>query len=272
MTHHSFGTLSALSPSSLGPLAAYTPPPSPLMDLATPPSSPPQASSSPAAMPPDTPPRVSSPQGWNSPSHPQLAALGWQSPDQTPVNSSVSGPSLWALGDPVCRALFREPEDNDPHPGESRGHSSSVDNDEAATLLPIAVFELIKLTLKYLISSLLQKHRQDICQGCEVSHPSQRRHSCLFPLEKYYFFKYYDELCKRLWNGHFTNTLLQILRLEGFSPPPEQVRGVAQAYLFELRDARDIEIALEEIDASISEVTRTIIDQVLDDNYSLWLS
>ncbi|CAI5678309.1 unnamed protein product [Oreochromis niloticus] len=147
MTHHSFGTLSALSPSSLRPSAAYTPPPSPPMDLATPPSSPHQASSSPAAMLADPlclqTPRASSPQGWNSPAHPQLAALGWQSPEQTPVNSSVSGASLWALGDPVCWSLFREPEDNDPHPGESRGHSSSVDNDEAANLLP-----------KYLISSL----------------------------------------------------------------------------------------------------------------------
>ncbi|CAI5684853.1 unnamed protein product [Oreochromis niloticus] len=263
MTHHSSGTPSALTPASFRPAAASTP-----VDLATPPPSPHQASSSPAAMLADSPLLPSSPQGWNSPRHP---ALGWQSPEQTPVNSPVSGASLWALGDPVCRALFREPEDNDPHPGVSSGQSSSLDIDEAATLLP-HVFELIKLTLKYLINSLLQQHRQDVCQGCEVSHPSQRRHSCLSPLEKYYFFKYYDELCKRLWNGHFTNTLLQILRLEGFSPPPEQVRGVAQAYLFELRDARDIETALQEIDASVTEVTRTIIDQVLDDNYSLWLS
>ncbi|CAI5684631.1 unnamed protein product [Oreochromis niloticus] len=272
MTHHSFGTPLALSPSSLRPSAAYTPPPSPPMDLATPPSSPHQASSSPAAMLADTPPRASSPQGWNSPGHPQLAAFGWQSPEQTPADTSVSGALLWALGDPVCRALFREPEDNDPHPGENRGQPSPVDNHAAATLLPTAVFELIKLTLKYLINSLLQKHRQDVCQGCEVSHPSQRRHSCLFPLEKYYFFKYYEELCKRLWNGHFTNILLQILRLEGFSPPAAQVRGVAQTYLFELRDARDIEGTLQEIDASVTEVTRTIIHKVLDENYSLWLS
>lgn len=220
----------------------------------------------------DTPPRASSPQGWNSPSHPQLAALGWKSPEQTPANTSVSGASLWALGDPVCRALFRELDDNDPHPGENRGQLSPVDNDETATLLPTAVFELIKLTVKYLIKSLLQKHRQDVCQGCAVSHPSQRRHSHLFPLEKYDFFKYCDELCKRLWNGHFTNTLLQILQLEGFSPPAAQVRGVAQAYLFELTVARDIEGTLQEIDASVTEVTRTIIHKVLDENYSLWLS
>lgn len=48
--------------------------------------------------------------------------------------------------------------------------------------------------------------------------------------------------------------------------------GVAQAYLFELRDACDIENALQEIDASVTEVTWTIIDKVLDENYSLWLS
>ncbi|CAI5667528.1 unnamed protein product [Oreochromis niloticus] len=269
MTHHSFGTPSALSPASFRPTAASTPARNPLMDLATPPPSPHRGSSSPAAMLADSPLLPPSPQGWNSPSHP---ALGWQSPEQTPPSTSVSGASLWAWGDPVCRVLFREHEDNDPHPGESLGQLSPVHNDEAATLLPTAVFELIKLTLKYLVMSLLQKHRQDVCQGCAVSHPSQRRHSCLFPLEKYYFFKYYDELCKRLWNGHFTNTLLQILRLEGFSPPPEEVRGVAQAYLFELRDARDIEGTLQEIDASVTEVTRTIIHKVLDDNYSLWLS
>lgn len=286
MTNHSFGPLSSLSPSSLRPSAASTPPPSPPMDLATPPPTPPidlatppptppidlatppsspliesphQASASPAAMPPPPP---SSPQGWNSPSHPQLAAVGWQSPEQSPSSTAISGASLWALGDPVCRALFRESEDNEPSP---------ADNDEAATLLPTAVFELIKLTVKYLVNSLLQKHRQDVCQGCEVSHPSQRRHSCLFPLEKYYFFKYYDELSRRLWNGHFTNTLLQILRLEGFSPPAAQVRGVAQAYLFELREASDIETALLEIESSVTEVTRTTIDKVLYDKYSLWL-
>ncbi|CAI5677625.1 unnamed protein product [Oreochromis niloticus] len=269
MSHHSSGTPSALTPASFRPAAASTPAGNPVMDLATPPQSPHRGSSSPAAMLPDSPLLPPSPQGWNSPGHP---ALGWQSPEQTPVNNPVSGVSLWALGDPVCRALFREPEDNDPHPGVRSGQSSSLDIDEAATLLPTAVFELIKLTLKYLVMSLLQKHRQDVCQGCAVSHPSQRRHSCLFLLEKYYFFKYYDELCKRLWNGHFTNTLLQILRSEGFSPSPEQVRGVAQAHLFELRDARDIEGTLQEIETSVTEVTRTIIDQVLDDNYSLWLS
>ncbi|CAI5682265.1 unnamed protein product [Oreochromis niloticus] len=166
MTHHSFGTPSALSPASFRSTAASTPAGNPLMDLATPPPSPHRGSSSPAAMLADSLLLPPSPQGWNSPSHP---ALGWQSPEQTPPSTSVSGASLWALGDPVCRVLFREPDDNDPHPGENRGQLSPVHNDEAATLLPTAVFELIKLTLKYLVMSLLQKHRQDVCQGCDDS-------------------------------------------------------------------------------------------------------
>ncbi|XP_013763697.1 classical arabinogalactan protein 9-like, partial [Pundamilia nyererei] len=169
MTNHSFGPLSSLSPSSLRPSAASTPPPSPPMDLATPPPTPPidlatppsspliesphQASVSPDAIPP-TP--ASSPQGWNSPSHPQLATNGWQSPDPSPSSTAISGASLWAMGDPVCRALFRESEDIEPLP---------ADNDEAASLLPTAVFELIKLTLKFLVNSLIQKHREDVCQG-----------------------------------------------------------------------------------------------------------
>lgn len=195
---------------------------SPPVHLATPPPTTPPPDL--ATMLAETPPPLSS-QGWNSPSHPQLATLGWQSPDQTPGDSSGSSASLkpkelWALGDPVFRALFREPEENAPQPGESHGQPSTVDDDEAASLLPTAVLELTNLTVKYIINSLIQKHHQDVCQGCEISHPSQRRHSCIFPLEKYNFFQYYDVLCKRFWNGHPTSTLLQSLRLECFAPPP----------------------------------------------------
>lgn len=161
---------------------------------------------------------------------------------------------------------------NAPHPSESHGQPLAMDDDEAVSPLPTTVLELIKLTVKCIVNSLIQRHRQDVCQGCEISHPSQRWDFCLFPFEKYYFFRYYDELCKRFWNGHFTNISLQILRLGGFTPPAAQVRGVAQAYLFELRDVRDIEAALQEIDASITGVTRTVIHKVLGENYSLWLS
>lgn len=135
----------------------------------------------------------------------------------------------------------------------------------------MAILEFTKLTVKYIINLLIQKHRQDICQQHEVSHPSQICHSCIFTLEKYYFFRYYDVLCKRFWNGHFTSTLLQILRLEGFTPPPAQVKGVAKAYLFELQDSCDIKSTLEEIEASVTEVTRTNMHIVLEEKYNLWL-
>lgn len=55
--------------------------------------------------------------------HPRFTSLPWESPDQTPGDSSVSDASLkpkefWALGDPVFRALFREPGDNHRQPRE----------------------------------------------------------------------------------------------------------------------------------------------------------
>lgn len=146
--------------------------------------------------------------GTRPPTHTHVSRVSTDSPDQTPGDSSVSDTSLkpkelWALGDPVFRALFREfralfreHRDNHRQPRENHGQPSTEDH-EATSLLPMAILEFTKLTIKCIINLLIQKHRQDICQQHEVSHPSQICHSCIFTLEKYYFFRYYDVLCKR---------------------------------------------------------------------------
>lgn len=137
--------------------------------------------------------------------------------------------------------------------------------------LHAVVLDFVKLTVKSVLNMLIQKHRREICAGCETSHQPQRRHTCVSPLERHYFFKYYDHLSKRFWNGHFIPILMQILRLEGFTPDTHRLMGATEAYLHELREANDIEHALFEMEDTVIGVKRTSVDHVLNQKFHLWI-
>lgn len=53
-------------------------------------------------------------------------------------------------------------------------------------MLQIAVLELIKVTLSTVLNGITQW--LDICIGCKILAPNKMEHSCLSPLDKYYFF------------------------------------------------------------------------------------
>lgn len=98
-------------------------------------------------------------------------------------------------------------------------------------------------------------HHQDICVRCKM------KHSCRSPLEKYYFFI----ADKKTVEWVFYTCSTEDSAFGGLHP-----RGVAEVYLFELKDTVNVEQSLRNLQDSVTTVKAHKVHKVVDDTYRLW--
>ncbi|MGL5118770.1 MAG: hypothetical protein ACRC7H_06090, partial [Plesiomonas shigelloides] len=72
-------------------------------------------------------------------------------------------------------------------------------------------FKIIKAIVTVLMSHIVHTKLKDLCNGCEIDHPSQMQHSCLFEPTAYFFEVYFKEFSRKLFKPQFKHTLVQAL-------------------------------------------------------------
>ncbi|XP_064817855.1 E3 ubiquitin-protein ligase TRIM39-like [Oncorhynchus masou masou] len=58
--------------------------------------------------------------------------------------------------------------------------------------------DTIKASVATLLDVVIGEYIREKCIGCEINHPSQRRHPCLYDPPRYYFFNHFEALVNRL--------------------------------------------------------------------------
>lgn len=131
--------------------------------------------------------------------------------------------------------------------------------------------DTIKASVATLLNVVIGEYIREKCIGCEINHPSQRRHPCLYEPPKYYFFNHFEELVKRLWSCRFIPTLVRALESMGLVPSIPRVYGVTEAFLHELKEAIYIHEKLKEIRHTLVDDNK-YREAVVEDVMTFWLN
>ena len=112
---------------------------------------------------------------------------------------------------------------------------STGEDEEAMTHaaeLPINhVKACVCMTLQHIIEKALQKD----CIGCYVNHPSQRRHTCLYEPDAYYYQTHFEEITKELYQPSLLHTVYHLLGKYNLRPSPQKIWGAVECYVHELQ-------------------------------------
>lgn len=127
--------------------------------------------------------------------------------------------------------------------------------DDTDGCIPTKGFKIIKATIVIILEHLINKKLKDLCLGCEVDHPSQLRHSCLFEPGAYFFDAYFEELSRNLVKPELKHIIGQALNRYGLRINPQRIQGTVDAILCELRD-----------EVFIVEKLREVREKVVDNN------
>lgn len=128
-------------------------------------------------------------------------------------------------------------------------------------------FKIIKATIVVILEHIINKKLKELCLGCEVDHPSQLRHSCLFEPCAYFFDAYFEELSRDLVKPELKHIIAQALNRFGLRVNPQRIQGTVDAILCELRDEVYIVEKLREIREKIVDVNS---EQIVYDAVDGW--
>lgn len=139
--------------------------------------------------------------------------------------------------------------------GTIAGAAAYAGCDDTDGCIRADAFKIIKATIIVILEHLINKKLKDLCLGCEVDHPSQIRHSCLFEPNAFFFDTYFDELTRTLIKPGLKHVIAQALNRHGLRIHPQRIQGSVDAILHELRD-----------EVYIVEKLREVREKVLDTN------
>ncbi len=127
--------------------------------------------------------------------------------------------------------------------------------------------KIIKSVVGIILEHLVDRHLKKNCYGCEVDHPSQTQHSCLYEPPAYYFLGYFEELRGKVCKPGLKVILARTLKLFGLSPHLQRIQGVVDAVLCELRDEMCIVGGLAELRTKLVDET---CEQAVYDAVDRW--
>ncbi|KAF5885373.1 zinc finger BED domain-containing protein 4-like [Clarias magur] len=120
--------------------------------------------------------------------------------------------------------------------------------DETDGWLSVFFLDTVKGVVTRLLSIVLYCYLEETCYGCNVDHPSQKHHACLWGIPDDFFRDNFGEVRKRLWTDRFIPSIRLFLEANSLSPTDEsKLRGVAETFLHELRFIPNIEDTLLQI-------------------------
>lgn len=139
-------------------------------------------------------------------------------------------------------------------------------NQTTPGVLPEKFVQLLKMVVIHLVNHALHDVFKESCYGCQVNHPSQKQHECLWPLPGTYYRDNFTKLMGKLWNGRFTSAISRFLTSNGVYGTGGRVQGATEMILYELKNVENISDKFDEIYGNISGdwYRNTTLDVALD--------
>lgn len=142
-----------------------------------------------------------------------------------------------------------------PHAGPSDTANSENVSDTVDGCIGVIGHKIIKAVVAIILEHLVDKQLKKDCYGCQVDHPSQTQHSCLYEAPAYYFLACFEQLSHKLCKPDLKLILAQTLKLFGLTPHQQRIQGVVDGVLCELRDEMYIVEGLAELRTKLVDET-----------------
>nr|BBA49214.1 zinc finger BED domain-containing protein 4-like [Oryzias latipes] len=111
----------------------------------------------------------------------------------------------------------------------------SREPDEVEALISGPLVKAVKIVVFHLLTTCLSKVRKEECYGCQVDHPSQMQHPCLFVIEEGFVYSNFPALVKKLLTPGYLPAVKTFLSMRNIVEKDERIRAVTDALLYELR-------------------------------------
>lgn len=98
------------------------------------------------------------------------------------------------------------------------------------------VLKLIKSCVCIVLQHVINRMLNESCFGCEVDHPSQRQHSCLYEPVAYYYQTHIVDIKERLFKTGVLQVIVQVLKTYGLHLPTQKIFGAVEAFVYELEE------------------------------------
>ena len=85
----------------------------------------------------------------------------------------------------------------------------------------------VNTIILHLLNSLVYKYLEEICYGCQIHHPSQKHHDCVWGVLEYFYETNFDQLTERLWNDRFILAIQTFLTTKGIFVDDTRIQGAA---------------------------------------------
>ncbi|KAF6735993.1 hypothetical protein FQA47_020315 [Oryzias melastigma] len=96
---------------------------------------------------------------------------------------------------------------------------------------------VVKAAAYHFLNRCVSDLRKEECYGCQVDHPSQTQHPCLFDIEDGFIDIHFQILVKKLLTPEYTQAVRMLLYKEGILFDDSRILGVTDALLYELKFA-----------------------------------
>ncbi|XP_039644421.1 uncharacterized protein LOC120551227 [Perca fluviatilis] len=136
------------------------------------------------------------------------------------------------------------------------GHvcSDIVGDDQADGLVTTLFIDSVKTASLHLLNVVLYRYWGEICQGCQINHPSQKQHECLGSIPEGFYVRHFEQLMKRLLTDKFVPVVQRFLAMKHLCADGARIRAVAETVLNELKTVEDVTVKIREMyDAMIGE-------------------
>lgn len=130
-------------------------------------------------------------------------------------------------------------------------------------------YNVIKGVVTVVLQHIINVKLKEECLGCEIDHPSQMQHSCLFEPTSYYFASHFLEFSRKLFKDKLYHLAASALQRSGFKADTRTIQGAACAIYYELKDEPYIVAKLEEIRQSL---LNNDTDKLFCDVVNTWYS
>ncbi|KAL7384415.1 hypothetical protein ABVT39_001785 [Epinephelus coioides] len=143
-------------------------------------------------------------------------------------------------------------------------------HDETDSVLSAAFLNTVRAVVSKLLLYVLDRYRKEICNGCQINHPSQCQHECLEETPDYFYEVDHSQLMERLWTGRFIPTIQRALNARRLCVSEYRVRGACDFLLHDFKTMRRIEHSIAKIYNTMTKGDEEKIE-IVDQNLEFWL-
>ena len=182
---------------------------------------------------------------------------------ELPIRRNAAGGTsnyaAWATSNP---AIFSVATDS-ANSGISASGATGMPTTAIITMSELSP-KIIKACVFVMLNRVITKMLQEVCNGCDVDHPSQLQHRCLFEEASMFYTDNSDRVKTRLYQTSMLQVLTHVCTTKGVIPLKLRMLGAVDMILWELAECEvgdyHIDAPYDFIDGRIGAVITAAMD------------